>query len=101
MKAPQDLDPDVHTVLEIVQHAGEILARVPLQALRAHLEQRRPGPDDPADGWYSKAIGVALAAQQFDAAQGILSAEEARIPLPPAPVEAIRPGGIPDDWTAR
>ena len=60
MKAPADFDPDVHTVLELVQHAGEILARLPLSALRAHLEQHREGPDEPYGMWYSKALNVAL-----------------------------------------
>jgi hypothetical protein len=100
VKPPPEVDDDVLTVLEIVQHTGEILARLPLQALRTHLESVRD--DGPHAMWYSKALNVALAAQQLDAAQGILSAEQARAVLPPAPVEAIRPQDqIPDDWATR
>ena len=93
MRAPRELDPDVLTVLEIVQHVAEVLSRVPLAALRAHLEQHRP--DDPASEWYAKALNVTLAAQQLDAAQGILSAEEARSVVTVA--ETLL-DDIPEDW---
>jgi hypothetical protein len=98
VKAPQGLDPDVRTVLEIVQHAGEILSRIPLAALRAHLEQRRE--DDAHAVWFTKALNVCRAAEQLDAAQGILMAEEYRAAPAPPPVDP-RTDGIPDDWAVR
>lgn len=99
MKAPADLDPDVRTVLEIVQHAAEILSRVPLSALRSHLQQHHD--DSPHVDWYRKALNVTLAAEQLDAAQGILFAEEARLEVT-VQQDELRDAArhaLPDDWT--
>lgn len=94
MKAPQNVDPDMLTILEITQHAAEILSRIPLSMLRSHLQQHRD--DDPAAEWYTKALNVVFAAEQFDAAQGLLSAEEHR--AAPAAAAAAPLPPVPDDW---
>jgi hypothetical protein len=78
MKAPGDFDQDMLVVLEIVQHCGEILSRLPLYVLREHI-----GTDDQG-AWSTRARACVLAAEAFELAVAELSAEEARV-APPAP----------------
>lgn len=85
MKPPADLDPDMRTVLEIVQHAGEILSRLPLRVLRMHL-QERPGESE----WRDLAVQAVLTAEAFELANATLSAEEAR-ELPKLYLDSVYP----------
>jgi hypothetical protein len=85
VKAPADVDPDMRTVLEIIQHCGEILSRLPLHVLRSHLEELSV-----QDAWTERAIESARAAAAFELANAQLSAEEARI-LPALKLDSIYP----------
>lgn len=101
MKAPAAIDPDMLVTIEILQHAAEIVSRLPLAAMKAHL--RQVAPDDPALQWYEAAARLVESGQLLDLDAGKLSALEARIELPP-PGDTIAddPGAtIPDDWTLR
>jgi hypothetical protein len=99
VKAPQSLDRDMLTTIEILQHAAEIVSRMPLHAMRAHLAAcPMSNPDAP---WFEAAHRFVESALLFDLDRGKLSALEARTELTPAPVEVIRPGDIPDDWATR
>jgi hypothetical protein len=88
VSAPKGLDPEILTVFEIVQHCGEILARLPLATVRGYLLTARPGPDDPQDAWYRRAIALVLAAEAFELANAEISAAEARHAAPPPPMGA-------------
>lgn len=81
MKAPANVDPEMLTVIEIMQHCAEILSRLPLKVLREHI-----GADD-GNAWVKRARTAVLAAEAFDLAAAELSAEEAR----------LGPQGWPDD----
>lgn len=86
MKAPANLDPDMRTVVEILQHTSEIVTRMPLELLK--LQCRQVTPDDPAGPWYTAVLRLVESAQLLELDGGKLSALEARVELPP----------IPDDW---
>lgn len=95
MKAPNDFDPDIATVLEIVQHAGEILTRLPLTAVRQHLA----GAVEPG-AWKERALKFALAAERFELAGAELAAEEARSesmadPKPAGPLDMYPDDALP------
>lgn len=83
MSARGDLDPDMLVVLEIAEHAGEILSRLPLAALRAHLNAKILGPEP--DKWTALAAAAVRAAEAFELANAELSAEDARGTYAPAP----------------
>lgn len=78
MKAPADIDQDMLAVLQIIQHCGEILSRLPLYVLREHIGA------EATDAWSPKARVVVLAAEAFELANAELSVEEARV-APAAP----------------
>lgn len=89
------------TVLEIVQHAGEILSRLPLDMLKHHLLQ--VAPDDPNLAWYRAAHRLVESAQCVELDVSRLADLEAQ--PDPAPPEQPEPAAtpvpeqqIPDDW---
>lgn len=95
MKAPADLDPDILTVVEILQHTSEIVSRMPLEMLKLHC--RAVQEDDPAGPWYTAVLRLVESAQSLELDGGRLSALEARREVEIS-LEAIsRP--MPDDWT--
>jgi hypothetical protein len=96
MKAPSDLDPDIRTVLEIAQHCGEILARLPLAVVRGYLRQAISDSGD--THWASRALNMVIAAEAFDLAGAELAAEEARtVERPPSAAMPIAIDTYPDD----
>ncbi len=99
MRAPAGFDPDMKTVIEIIQHAGEIVSRMPLAMLKDHLRQVRE--DDPAGPWYTTTIRMVESAQLLELDTGRLSALEARTEIKIDTDTSDRSRGIPDDWTMR
>lgn len=86
MKAPASVDPEMVTVLEIIQHCGEILSRLPLALLRQHIGT------DATDAWSAKAHAAVLSAEAFELDVAVLSAEESRAterPLAAWPDDAL------------
>jgi hypothetical protein len=97
VKAPAGLDPDMLTVIEIVRHAAEIVSRMPLAAVKAHLGACFM--TDPASPWYEAARRLIESAQLLELDGGRLSALEARTEVMVAPDVDVQRGDIPDDWT--
>jgi hypothetical protein len=95
MKPPASLDPDMLTVVEILQHASEIVSRMPLSVLKVHLQQ--VAPDDPALPWYEAVRRLVESAQSLELDGGKLAALEARTEVK-IDTDAIN-RELPDDWT--
>jgi hypothetical protein len=92
MRPPADLDPDMRTVIEIVEHAAEIVSRLPLSVLKMHLRQYRE--DDPKAEWYAAALRLIMSAESLELDGGKLSALQARVDvIAPTPL-----GELPEDW---
>lgn len=94
MKAPKGLDPEMRVVLEIMQHAGEIVSRLPLQILRRYLDAELL---EHQDKWHAYATALTRAAEAFELANAELSAEEARTEGRAAPSALNPPPAYPDD----
>lgn len=96
MKAPVGFNPDMLTVVEIVQHAAEIVSRLPLSLLKDSL--RQVAPDDPALPWYEQAARLVESAQCMELDCGKLSAIEARTEATVVVTPDAINRDIPDDW---
>jgi len=89
MKAPIGIDPDVKIIVEILQHAGEIVSRLPHDRVRGYLEAAAATDPDP---WTERAAAAVRAAAAFELAMAELSAEEARVPPISWPDDALPSG---------
>jgi hypothetical protein len=95
VKPPVDLDPDMRTILEIIQHAGEILSRLPLSTVRGYLDAAMHHPSEHLT-WQGKALETVLKAEMFELANAELSAEEARsVPISRNPVNYYPDDALP------
>lgn len=96
MKPPPTIDAEVLNVIEMVEHACEILSRLPLHTVREHLAAA--GALDEANAWIAAARELVLAAEAADLANARLDALQRRvIPEPDSePTRVVDP--IPDDW---